>query len=921
MDADLQAALDARNKRKQNKTKDKGLFELSSDLIAAGGDESVSVCVRVRPFNRREIEIQQSSNEIIRSVVEMPDGVSGKLRLLHRDETSKEYHEVEVFNFSRTFWSIPEEQQHFKYLPISQEDMFEAVGRSVVANAIGGFNVCVFAYGQTGSGKTHTMMGDVTIGKDGNFQGDPGLIPRLCRELFAAAQKRCSDVESSDEGENTRLSIDIKLSAIEIYNEQVRDLFWRESSFSGRSKNTVLKIRKHPTEGHFVDELTVMNPKSWPECVQRIAAGLSERTVAATLMNDESSRSHSVFQILVQQTETVAPPPDQPYEKPVITTRVSRINLVDLAGSERLKKSGAQGQQQKEAAGINLSLSTLKKVIDALVTNSTEKNPKKLVLIPYRESALTQLLSHSLGGNSKTTMIACVSPHYDNQEETLLTLRYANRAKGIVNHVKSNENNAAKQEKLLKDQLASLQARLNEGPQCLNETQIADLRDQLQIGHKTLEEMQNLQSAQEKETARLAELLRSQKDQRYASSYFSSFKRVLLERVRDRSQGKLTSLEAQLNRVTAEKDNIAQVVGMKERSLRESEYNISDLRRKEELYQLRSARNEALARQLARDIAKTKKKADENLMTRFGLIMVRDRNIKTIRASLVKEKETARKDHDQYLQSIVREAKKQFEYLCAAYADKEASQQERLSAVERSRELAIQQLEKSQHLLFSLQSSYERATAEHQRREKERQTSWAKRFDDMKTLYEEKLAQLQERRDQGESQWRKRVEAASLEAEEVHKSRVENLMSQLDCVAREGNRRCADIESEMTTQMNLLIDRTNIDAARAAADIRTQFEDDERKLMEVIDHSSASLKQKRTKLEELHRFAITIDSTAAHAKEALEAFQGRSTDMPLDAVLLLKNASSFLNKYNSIEGQIDVHNNAAMLLRKSLKYC
>lgn len=907
---DLAAANDARKKRL--KPKDRALAEIAEDLIAGGGEESVSVCVRVRPFNHREMEIQGHSGQVMRSVVEMPDGLAGKLRLLHRDDNN-DYHEVEVFHFSRTFWSVGEDQQPHKYQPITQEDVFQVVGRSVVTNALGGFNVCVFAYGQTGSGKTHTMMGDVHTSGD-EFTGDPGLIPRLCRELFAASSKRMQ--EASAENERAHLSVDIKLSALEIYNEQVRDLFWKGSAFAGRTKLTTLKIRKHPTEGHFVDELTTLNPKSWPECVQLIAAGLSERTVAATLMNDESSRSHSVFQIIVTQTETIAPPPQSPYDKPVVTTRVSRVNLVDLAGSERLKKSGAQGQQLKEAAGINQSLSTLKKVIDALVQNSTEKNTKKHVLVPYRESALTQLLSHSLGGNSKTTMIACVSPHYDNQEETLLTLRYANRAKGIVNHVKSNENNAARQEKLLKDQLAALQARLSEGPQVLTEAQLADLRDQLLIGSKALEDMQGQHAAQEREAARLAEVLRGQRDARYSSTYYSCFKRVLLERVRDRSQGKLKSLEVQLARAASEKEHLVHASSTRERSVRDTEYTIQELQRKEELWHLRTARNEALARQLVRDIAKAKRKADENLMSRFGLVWIKDRNIKALRQSVAAQKETAQREHDQYLQSIVREAKRQFDYLCATYAEKDAAQRERLAAVERRQEHAQQQLEKSQHLLFSLQSSYERASAEHQRREKERQTSWLKRFEDMRVLYEEKLSQLDDRHRAFEQSWQQRLDVTQREAAATHNARVEDLHVQLQTIESEGLRRYNDVTCEMDAQLSSLREKCVCDGSRAAAELFGSFEADERALTHAICTAQTTLRNKRSRLESLYRYASNIESSARHAENALQMPHLSADDLPLDAALLRADAAAFLLKYKAQESRLQTHM-AALILRKS----
>lgn len=907
----IQALLDAKGKRKP-KARDKLLSELATDLIASGGDENVCVCVRVRPFNHREMDIQGHSGQLLRSVVEMPDGLSGRLRMLQRDDTTGEYNETEVFHFSRTMWSVEESQQPHKYLPIRQEDVFEVVGRAAVANGLGGYNVCVFAYGQTGSGKTHTMMGDVEI-RDGDFVGDPGLIPRLCKELFASSKRRCDDVQA--EGDRIRLSIEIKLSALEIYNEQVRDLFWRESTYSGRTKTSTLKIRKHPTEGHFVDELTTLTPATFDECVQRIAAGLGERSVAATLMNDESSRSHSVFQIIVHQTETCAPDPNNAYDKPVVTTRISRINLVDLAGSERLKKSGAQGQQLKEAAGINQSLSTLKKVIDALVQNGTERNPKRHVLVPYRESALTQLLSHSLGGNSKTTMIACVSPHFDNQEETLLTLRYANRTKGIVNHVKSNEDNAAKQEKLLRDQLLTLQAKLSEGPHVLNELQLADLRDQLQIGNKALEDLQAQQQAKEREAARLTEVLKGQRESRFASSYYSCFKRVLLERVRDKSQGKLKHLEDQLSRASTDKDNLLQIASTRERSIKDTEYTIKDLKKREELWQLRWARNEAQARTLVRDIAKTKKKADENLMSRFGLVWIRDRNIKSLRASVAQQMEAARKDHEQYLQSIVREAKKQFDFLCSAYADKEAAQQERLAAVERRKENAHQQFEKSRHLVFALRSSSDRASAEHQRRERERQTSWIKRHDDMKSLYDEKISQLKEREAQSHSMWRAKVEQTQREAILTHNARIEDLNSQLRCIDHEGNRRFNDVLFELDTELEAMRGRSSSEAQHAASELLSQFQRDEHQLLVAIDGAKASLHQQQRKLEGIYRYARNITATATHATHALHEVSGEG--FPLDAAMLRADAAAFVAKFNHLEAPLDTQHARNVLHKAS----
>ena len=897
--------------RKRQKPKDKGLVDISGELLATGGDESVCVCIRVRPFNRRERELQTQLNPqaLLRSVVEIPDGVAGKLRLLEPNDQG-DFIEGENFQFTKTFWSIPEEQQPHKYLPITQEDIFDVVGRMVLTNALGGFNVCVFAYGQTGSGKTHTMMGDFHT-ENGEFSGDPGLIPRLCRELFLLVKKKKSETES--ENARVKLDIDVKLSALEIYNEQVRDLFWKGSPFPNRTKNSILRIRLHPTEGHFVEQLTTLNPRTWEECIQQIAAGVSERTVAATLMNDESSRSHSVFQISVVQTETIAPPPDQPYEKPIVTTRTSRINLVDLAGSERLKKSGAQGQQLKEAAGINQSLSTLKKVIDALVTNGTEKNPKKQVVIPYRESALTQLLSHSLGGNSKTTMIACVSPHADNLEETRLTLRYANRTKGIVNHVKSNEDNSAKQAKLLKDQLAILQAKLSEGPTVYDEKQLAELRDQLEVGNQALEEMRQRQYAVIREAEVLQKELEEQQKARFSATYYHCFKRVLLERLRDQSQGKLKALETTLQRAAGEKEQLNGLVTIRERSVREAEYTIQELKRREEVAQLRAARSQALARQLVRDIAKNRKKVDHNLMSRFGLVWVKNKSEKDIRQQYALKKDSILKDHEQYLQSIVREGKKQFDFLVATYADKEASQRERLENVERSRKHAQGQLEKAQHVFFTLQNNIARAREEHEHRERERLRSWEKRFTDMETLYLEKISSLENRKAVADQQWTDRIEHARQKAYNEHACRIDDLRVCIDKADHEGAKRCSDVENDMDQQLREVLRKCEKDASKAADELYQQFLRDEKSLIETIHTAEESLLKKRSMLQELYNYASALESAAQHVDAAL---QRAPPTGPTDYQILRRDAETFLSKYREYEPY--QFGRAAAVLRKSI---
>ncbi|XP_015777124.1 PREDICTED: kinesin-like protein KIF13A [Acropora digitifera] len=262
-----------------------------------------------------------------------------------------------------------------------------------------------------GSGKTFTMMGS----HDQN-----GLIPRLCGELF--------DRISQNEDEN--ITYKVEVSYIEIYNEKVRDLL------CPRGNHAMLRVREHKILGPYVEGLTKLVVSSFKDIETLMIEGNKSRTVAATNMNTESSRSHAVFNIVLTRSE-------YDHQTESIGEKVSKLSLVDLAGSERASKSGAEGERLKEGSNINRSLVTLGQVISSLADQSGGKS-RKALHVPYRDSVLTWLLKDNLGGNSKTVMVATVSPAADNYEETLSTLRYADRAKRIVNHAVVNEDPNAK---------------------------------------------------------------------------------------------------------------------------------------------------------------------------------------------------------------------------------------------------------------------------------------------------------------------------------------------------------------------------------------------------------------------------------------------------------------------------------------------
>eukprot|EP00668_Euglena_longa_P040435 GGOE01053247.1.p1 GENE.GGOE01053247.1~~GGOE01053247.1.p1 ORF type:complete len:770 (-),score=193.56 GGOE01053247.1:368-2551(-) len=341
------------------------------------------------------------------------------------------------FAFDYVFWSIPSNQLEADVPFATQEDVYKHAGAPALESLFDGYNGCIFAYGQTSSGKTHTMMGWTPP------ESERGLTPRLCEALFNKifqAEEACRNI-SMTQGKLRKVEHSVVLSYLEIYNEKVLDLLTPK----GRQDDE-LKVQYDPVAGPTVKGLKSVEVKDWPDVKHQFKVGTEHRTTAATAMNLVSSRSHAVVQLTMIQQEVVA----FIKGKPKIVSRQSRINLVDLAGSEKVTKSQVTGQHLKEAIGINQSLTCLGRVIDGLVKGERH--------VPYRDSVLTQLLSDSLGGNSRTTMVATVSPAAVNYDETISTLRYASRARQIINVVKVNEDPTAQLIRELQEELAALRA-------------------------------------------------------------------------------------------------------------------------------------------------------------------------------------------------------------------------------------------------------------------------------------------------------------------------------------------------------------------------------------------------------------------------------------------------------------------------------
>lgn len=393
--------------------------------MATPGAGNIKVVVRVRPFNSREkdrnakcVVSMQDAQTIL--TPPLPDGKNKPLKaVLDGNKT---------FAFDKSYWSFNRSDAHFA----GQENLFTDLGKPLLDNAFQGYNNCIFAYGQTGSGKSYSMMG---------YGEEEGVIPRICRDLFG----RMDEMHESDKN----LTSTVEVSYLEIYNERVRDLL------NPTTKGN-LKVREHPSTGPYVEDLAKLVVRSFVEIEHLMDEGNKARTVAATNMNETSSRSHAVFTLTLTQKR-------HDVETNMDTEKVAKISLVDLAGSERATSTGATGARLKEGAEINRSLSTLGRVIAALADMSTGKAKTKGMQVPYRDSVLTWLLKDSLGGNSLTAMIAAISPADINFEETLSTLRYADSAKRIKNHAVVNEDPNARMIRELKEELAQLRSKLSGG--------------------------------------------------------------------------------------------------------------------------------------------------------------------------------------------------------------------------------------------------------------------------------------------------------------------------------------------------------------------------------------------------------------------------------------------------------------------------
>eukprot|EP00931_Biecheleriopsis_adriatica_P116895 TRINITY_DN92479_c0_g1_i1.p1 TRINITY_DN92479_c0_g1~~TRINITY_DN92479_c0_g1_i1.p1 ORF type:complete len:778 (+),score=189.98 TRINITY_DN92479_c0_g1_i1:47-2380(+) len=383
----------------------------------AGGSASnedsptIKVCIRVRPFIKEELEGQRSGGET-KLCIEMPTETT--MKLIQVDDPDEE---PRVFEFDRCFWSHTEDHPLFA----NQETLQKELGSTMLDHAMNGFNNCIFAYGQTGSGKSFSVLGGKGEAR--------GLLPRVVEGLF-------DHFEKLPEGATYKTLV----AFMEIYNEQIRDLLSPNIENEAPKK---LEVKQHPVLGTIIPGLTEAAVASCEEVLKLVDYGTTMRHVSSTAMNATSSRSHCIFTFKTSLTV------------PGEAAKVSQTHLVDLAGSERAGRTKATGDRLKEGAAINQSLSTLARVISELA-----KKQKKKTNPPFRESKLTYILKESLSGNSRTVMMAAISPNFLDYDETLSTLKFAQSVKLVQTKAVQNSVNMSSVEAQLRKELNDLKAQL-----------------------------------------------------------------------------------------------------------------------------------------------------------------------------------------------------------------------------------------------------------------------------------------------------------------------------------------------------------------------------------------------------------------------------------------------------------------------------
>ncbi|XP_067132536.1 kinesin-like protein KIF3A [Centruroides vittatus] len=471
-----------------------------------GDSENVRVVVRSRPMSEKEVAAGY------KNIIEV-DSVQGMVTVWNPNGTQGE--PPKRFTFDTVFGP-----------DAKQLDVYNQAARPIIDNVLEGYNGTIFAYGQTGTGKTFTMEGVRSVPEL------KGIIPNSFAHIFGHIAKA--------EDDKTFL---VRVSYLEIYNEEVRDLL-------GKDQNVRLEVKERPDVGVYVKDLSAYVVNTADELDRIMTLGNKNRAVGETNMNAHSSRSHAIFTITVECSEKGLDGQQH--------VRMGKLHLVDLAGSERQSKTGASGLRLKEATKINLSLSTLGNVISALVDG-------KSTHVPYRNSKLTRLLQDSLGGNSKTLMCANIGPAEYNYDESISTLRYANRAKNIKNKARINEDPKDALLRQLQSEIEELKKQLAEGSDGSESLEGSSAED------STPEDEEGMKKDKKQKTRRKKGL--SEEKMREIQAKIESDRKILAEKKdiaeeeRNRIASELQKREDELKSAQFEHDNLVQKLQQLEKKI------------------------------------------------------------------------------------------------------------------------------------------------------------------------------------------------------------------------------------------------------------------------------------------------------------------------------------------------------------------
>ncbi|XP_052279055.1 kinesin-like protein KIF3A [Dreissena polymorpha] len=497
--------------------------------------DNVRVCVRCRPMNEKEKE--QGCIQVVNV-----DTVRKNVTVNHKESSRGE--PPKTYSFDNVY--APDAKQ---------VDIYNETARPIVDFVLEGYNGTIFAYGQTGTGKTFTMEGVRAVPEL------RGVIPNSFAHIFGHIAKA--------EGDARFL---VRVSYLEIYNEDVRDLL-------GKDQNQRLEVKERPDIGVYVKDLSSFVVNNADDMDRIMTLGNKNRMTGATNMNLHSSRSHAIFTVTIECSDKGLDGEQH--------IRAGKLHLVDLAGSERQAKTGATGQRLKEATKINLSLSTLGNVISALVDGKSSH-------IPYRNSKLTRLLQDSLGGNSKTTMIANVGPADYNYDETISTLRYANRAKNIQNKAKINEDPKDALLRQFQKEIEELRKQLEDGVTddegseeseeevMENGVKVRRKKKKTKKAHISKEKMLEIQSKIDADRRKLLEQKDMAEEEKNKVQEDLELKEAELKKYQDEQDALAQKLAAIEKKIIVGGENLLEKAEEQERLLEESAVELADRKAKEE---------------------------------------------------------------------------------------------------------------------------------------------------------------------------------------------------------------------------------------------------------------------------------------------------------------------------------------------------